>query len=694
MKELLRIFRCDIGEITKHGAVLLVVIGIIILPSLYAWINIYASYDPYVNTKNIPVAVASNDAGIKLSDGTYTNAGEEVCAMLKDDETVKWERLQSAEEAIQGVRAGQYYAAVIFEDNFSYNMRHLRAALLSQDPSITYYTNTKKNAIASKITDSAADSLQEKINTKYLEAVFDDVFKDTNKLSDELDSEDQTAAALRQLKETRDSIADLNTAVSLMMSSKKDVNNSLNKAEKTLDKARSRGSSNIEKAEESISEAKKAVKKLKSSLNKSLSKLDAATAELGIAIDALISATDDAAIQENAAQVKAKAETVLGILKDTRALIPSQSSSASARVVADTIDLMILQTEEIIALIDEDPVANAKAIAEAADTLTNVQTGDLAPGVESLISDFNHALKIAKPLLSATDGMLDDIDPVLNAAGGTVDSLDVTNARLQAVMTTLQEDLDDIIAQVEAADKRDQAGLLKNLMNADPDKYSKFFSSLVHVKKHEVYMVRSYGAAMSPFYSILAIWVGGVILVGLLTTKTNRRRFPQITDTQSYFGRSLIFLLIGQLQAAVIVLGDIFLLHCDPVHPWLMWIAAAVTSLVFVMLIYSLVYSFGIVGKAAVVIIMVLQIAGSSGSYPIEILPEIFGKIYKFFPFPYAINAMREGLCGAYGSDFLIYLAELLVFGVLALVIGLIIRQPFVGVNRYVTEKLEETEVL
>ena len=91
---------------------------------------------------------------------------------------------------------------------------------------------------------------------------------------------------------------------------------------------------------------------------------------------------------------------------------------------------------------------------------------------------------------------------------------------------------------------------------------------------------------------------------------------------------------------------------------------------------------------------MVLQIAGSSGSYPIEILPDIFGKIYKFFPFPYAINAMREGLCGVYGNDFIIYLAELLVFGVLALVIGLMIRQPFVGVNRYVTEKLEETEVL
>ena len=151
---------------------------------------------------------------------------------------------------------------------------------------------------------------------------------------------------------------------------------------------------------------------------------------------------------------------------------------------------------------------------------------------------------------------------------------------------------------------------------------------------------------------------------------------------------------MGQFQAAIIVAGDIFLLGCAPVHPWLMWLSAAVTSLVFVLLIYSLTISFGDVGKAIVVVVMVLQIAGSSGSYPIEILPEIFGKGYIFFPFPYAINAMREALSGTYGHDFIIYLAELLIFGVVALAIGLLVRKPFIGMNKFVSEKLEETEVL
>ena len=248
--------------------------------------------------------------------------------------------------------------------------------------------------------------------------------------------------------------------------------------------------------------------------------------------------------------------------------------------------------------------------------------------------------------------------------------------------------------RVEAAAEGDRLDLLIELLGGDPEAYAKFFSSLVEVEVEEVYSVASYGAAMAPFYSVLAIWVGGVILVSILKTHIDRKKFPGATETQAFFGRFLLFFLIGQLQAAVIVAGDIFLLDCQPVHPWLMWFSAAVTSFVFVLLIYALTISFGDIGKAIVVVVMVLQIAGSSGSYPIEILPPVFAKIYKFFPFPHAINAMREALCGMYRYDFAKYLAYLLIFAVVGLVIGLLVRKPFLGMNRFVSEKIEETEVL
>ena len=227
----------------------------------------------------------------------------------------------------------------------------------------------------------------------------------------------------------------------------------------------------------------------------------------------------------------------------------------------------------------------------------------------------------------------------------------------------------------------------------DPDEYSTFFTDLVEVDSEQLYAPVSYGAAMTPFYSIIALWVGGVMLVTLMNCNVDRKKYPQITEVQGFFGRYLIFFLIGQIQAAVIVAGDIFLLGSCPVHPWLMWLSAAITSMVFVALIYALTLAFGDLGRAAAVVIMMVQIAGSSGSYPIEILPDIFEKTFVFFPFPYAINAMREAVCGMYRFDYLIYLAQLMVFFAGAVAIGVFIRKPFSGVKQFMYDKMKETEV-
>ena len=163
---------------------------------------------------------------------------------------------------------------------------------------------------------------------------------------------------------------------------------------------------------------------------------------------------------------------------------------------------------------------------------------------------------------------------------------------------------------------------------------------------------------------------------------------------QLFFGRYFLFFVLSQIQAAVIVAGDLLLLKIQCVEPALLFATGAITSLVFSLLIYSLTISFGDVGKAIVVVVMVLQIAGSSGTFPIELLPDVYQKIYHIFPFPYAIDAMRECICGLYGLTWLKNIGCLLIFGVAALLIGLWVRKPFMGLNHFMEEKLEETEML
>ena len=114
----------------------------------------------------------------------------------------------------------------------------------------------------------------------------------------------------------------------------------------------------------------------------------------------------------------------------------------------------------------------------------------------------------------------------------------------------------------------------------------------------------------------------------------------------------------------------------------------------FLQLIPDNQYADGNIGKAIFVVIMIMQIAGSGGSYPIELLPGFFQQAYLFFPFPYAINAMREAIAGLYQNNYLIYTLQLLLFFAAGLFIGLVLRRSLSGLNKYMDEQLEKTEMM
>jgi putative membrane protein len=232
------------------------------------------------------------------------------------------------------------------------------------------------------------------------------------------------------------------------------------------------------------------------------------------------------------------------------------------------------------------------------------------------------------------------------------------------------------------------------MFEGDPKELAEFLVEPVQVETTTIYPVQDYGSAMTPFYSTLAIWVGGVVLGSIFKVHASKDGLRKPKDRHLFWGRFLTYFVLGQLQAAIIVWGDIHLIGCQCIEPKLLYLCAAVTSFVFISIIFSLILAFGDVGKAIVVVIMIVQIAGSSGSYPVEILPEIFTGIYLFFPFPYAINAMREAICGLYQYDIYKYLAELMIFGIFGLLIGLVVKKSFAPVTHFLEEDMEKTGVL
>lgn len=234
------------------------------------------------------------------------------------------------------------------------------------------------------------------------------------------------------------------------------------------------------------------------------------------------------------------------------------------------------------------------------------------------------------------------------------------------------------------------------LLNADAETYAQFLSDPVKVAQVDVYQAANYGTSVTPFYTTLALWVGAIILVALIKCQVDYKdkEYMNARPHQRYFGRLILFLIMGQIQAVIVVLGDLYLLKIKCLHPGLLFLAASIASFVFTLLIYTLTLSFGDVGKALAVVMVVIQIAGSSGTYPIELLPDFFKTVYLYFPFPYAINAMREAISGCYHNDYGIYLLQLLVFALGALLVGLLIRIPFIGLNHFFEKRMKDTDMM
>ena len=202
MKMAWRIFCRDLHRLSRNLIAMIVLGGICVIPSLYAWFNIYANMDPYANTGNIQVAVVNLDEGTENERIGHLNAGASVEEKLRDNEQLGWVFTDES-SAVEGVKAGDYYAAIVIPETFSADLASVFSTEIHQ-PEIIYYSNEKKNAVAPKITGSGVTSLQQGINDEFVASVSEtmtSILQDTfGEIDGDLD---------RSMKELKESIRDV-----------------------------------------------------------------------------------------------------------------------------------------------------------------------------------------------------------------------------------------------------------------------------------------------------------------------------------------------------------------------------------------------------------------------------------------------------------------------------------------------------
>ncbi len=704
MKNIGIIFRRDIKGLLKNFLALVIAVGICVLPALYAWFNIYANWDPYSNTGNVKIAVVNNDEGWVNDDNENLNMGDSVVDALKEKDSIGWVFLDSEDDATEGVKSGEYYAAIVIDSDFTYGMYHGVKENV-ESPKITYYVNDKKNAVAVKITDTAVSSVQRSVNQQFVKAVVEGIFENTNIISADLQDDDIVGSFIEKLEAVDESLVNYNQMITDLMDGNKDLSGaagSLSEAMTSGQNAILSGMKELESGKNRLSSTQASFNSFSTDINAQLTNIETTLTTLSQQISDAQLQSDVNILKENLKQIGEKAGELANELANLYQPIQGAGNSNLQNTI-DTMKNIATGIETAAGTVDLSGAAEAavssaqtalNTYAQNVSDIKNLYNNQVVPQVTGLIDRMKEVLTSVETMLGNVSDTTGTMGDVFVGVSDTLDVLNMSLADLQEVLTSARVKVEDAINSIKEADANEQLDVIMNLLSGNPESLGEFFAEPVKVSDNYVYEIANYGSGVAPFYTTLAIWVGMTILVSIVKVHADRSGLVNVKPSELYFGRYFTFLLLSQIQTAIIVWGDLVLLKIQCLHPWKFYGAAAFASLVFSLLIYSLTIAFGDIGKAFAVVVMVIQIAGSGGTYPIEALPSYFRGMYIFFPFPYVINAMRECIGGMYENTYLVCMLELAIFGVAALVIGLVIRIPFMKLNEFIEERMEDTEML
>lgn len=699
MQNIRKIFFRDVAALFKNPFALIIAGGLCILPALYAWFNIYSNWDPYGNTGNIRIAVASKDKGYTSADGSMVNVADTVIETLKENESIAWTVVDTEDAAVDGVYDGSYYAAVVFEEDFTECMYQGFLNGLKR-PTATYYENEKKNAVATKITDTAVSTLETNINEQYISLVVSLLFDRQKDAVQDMEAAEITEEIVSKIQRTKDTADRFSVVVKSLVQANDKLTASLEGANSDL----STIGSNLEHVQADISD----VPDMKALADR----LNAANAQAVQAVSDALAQLKQAQKTELLEQKNAYYERFgagISSAKGSLDQLINSLQSLNAATVNISQGIVLTQLEgqsqalgemqqRIASRSEADDTGMLAEMEQQLEQQIKVVQQTLQTTVSQSLAMLGNDLQQASAEISQVIGNIkedtDLLSTILQSGTTAVDLANQSFSGMTKDLDSISSKLDQIMDMINGLSEAQFARSFLEFVQGNSEEYGAFFAEPVTIATEAVYPVDNYGSGVAPFYTTLALWVGGVVLVSLIKVKAHTDGIENPKPYELFLGRYLLFLVLALIQAAITVWGNFYLLHIQCLYPRRFLFAAFVTSFTFSLLIYALTISFGDLGKAMIVVVMVIQIAGSSGTYPIEILPRFYQKLHIFFPFPYAINAMREAIAGMYEHDYALYLLRLLIFAAAALALGLVIRLPFRKFYHFVEQRMEDTEMM
>lgn len=694
MRNIQEIFIDDLKSIYKNFFVCIVVVFLMFIPSIYAWFNIVASWDPYANTEGILVGVANNDKGAELN-GKAVNIGKEVMEGLKDNKDLGW-RFTSEKEAIEKVEKGDYYASIIIPENFS---EHI-ATIMTDDPKkagIDYYVNEKINSIAPKITAAGANSIVDNVSKTFIKSASGSILAIFNELGITLQNELPTIQKMKnmvylleaELPELEQNIKTVQTHVKKAEDIIKRVNDGLNSIEgitSQKDKLVSDVSSYVDSTRQAFEGInpllKNDIENIRSDnesilvLANRLTGQDLPDNESGQLVEQgvtrinkelyLLDSMYNLLVRVNQFNEKNVLQPEIQLIDELRDNASNQLQALNDRAYGNLIELG-RNDDQVLASFQES---------------YSKETG---PKFNEIWNETEAILNNVQLTLEEGTKVLPEVRKLLNETNRTLETRTADIDKLQNKFPEIETKIKALASKMREIDKSYNMEEVIDFLRNDIEQESEFFSEPVLLNKHSLFPIPNYGSAMSPFFTALSLWVGGTILISMLSVGVSQKVY---SPYQIYIGRYLIFFIIGVMQALSVSIGNIFLIGVYVADKFEYILFSVLISTVFTLIVYTFVSVLGNIGKGISVVLMVLQISSSGGTFPIQVTPPFFQHINPFLPFTYAVGLLRESVGGitwsVAGKDIFI----LILFLIITFILGVILKKPLHARTQKMKDKL------
>ena len=670
MKNIIEIFRNDIKEVFRKTNTWIIIVGLIFLPSMYAWPNILSSWDPYGHTNNIKVAVTSEDDGATV-DGKELNLGKSLVEGLKNNKNLDWQFVSNKQQAEDGVRIGDYYASIVVPKNFSQDMTSV-SRTEPKRATIEYTVNEKINAISPKITNSGASAIANNISKNFVETangiIFEKLHEVGIKFEENLPSIEK---AKEEIFKLNDNFSTYESTLSELIGKVEYGYNILNNVQNTLpeiDRVATNSIMIADKAEITINNIQGFNERLLPIINNHLNVVEEVSKEANVIAKELQQKpdkTEEIKARQKALDNRLQASTErLQLVKNIFEYFNKLSSerlfnNQLERVTTLSNDITTIKEvnnniynkmdhyDEIADTVKEEFVNKSARVNEVSSNMNSKLNVEVAPLISQVLSKAEVNIDKVSGIIAGAQGELPAVERKLSETEVKISNAYGKLLSLQAQMPSAKSKIQKLTDEIKKADSGIDKNQLFNLLKVDYKQQAEFFANPVKLQENKLYHIENYGSAMTPFYTVLSIWVGSLLMSSLLTTKVEDEE-KKYKPYQKYFGRGLLFVIISLFQTLIITLGDMYVLGTQATSPYRFVLYALLISLLFSSIIYTIVCILGNVGKAVCIVLLVLQLGSSGGTFPIQMTSEFFQALYPKVPFTYSIGLLREAVGGVY----------------------------------------------